>query len=170
MCTETATSTLVLKKKPRIRNLTSVGVCTIIPKVLSEEEEIWGGEGTLPILPDLDVRRSELQNTIQKFLNKKDVSPNLNQKTIDIAKAVADRLPSFALEPDSVYPTALGDIDFEWVFSKDNMLSLEISQNGEIIHSKISKTRGTEKWNGEFPSVVSRWFEDLQVYLNKANG
>ena len=122
------------------------------------------------LMPNLDVRRSELRDTIQKFLNKKDVSPNLNQKTIDIAKAVANCLPSFALEPDSVYPTTLGDIDFEWIFSKDNMLSLEISQDGEIVHSKISKTRGTEKWNGELPSVVSRWFEDLQVYLNKANG
>lgn len=156
-------STLVLEEKPRIKNFTSGGVHTI-----SRTE--GNSENMLERFSNSDVKRFELRNTIQDFLKKEDVSPNLNQDTIDIAKAVADSLPLFAPEPDSVYPTDLGDIDFEWVISKDNMLSLEISQDGEIIHSKISKTRGTEKWNGKLPSVISRWFEDLQVYLNRANG
>lgn len=114
--------------------------------------------------------RDELQEHIQRFLEKEDVSPNLNQKTINIAKEVVDCLPFTAPKPDGVYPTARGEIDFDWVISKDTMLSLGVSPEGRIAYSGISKIKGTERWSNELPSAIRHWFEGLRGYLTKTNG
>ena len=115
-------------------------------------------------------KRDEFQEHIQQFLKKEDVSPDLNQKTIDIAKEVVDCLPSFVPEPGSVYPTARGEITLDWVLSRNNMLSLGISPEGEIAYSGISKIKGTEKWTSQLPSTVLHWFKGASGYLTKTDG
>ena len=114
--------------------------------------------------------RNELQEHIQRFLKKEDVSPSLNQKAIDIAKEVVDYLPPDTPKPDGVYPTARGEIDFDWVISKDTMLSLGVSPEGRIAYSGLFKIKGTERWSNELPSAIRHWFEGLRGYLTKTNG
>ena len=144
----TATATLVLKEE-RPRDFTLGATCTI-PKVLSEKEilkqqvdkvlktygeENWDGEGALPILP----------------------------QTAEIAKNVVEHFPIIGPShlPD-VGPTPHGEIDFDWLISKNMMLTVGVNSEGVISYAGILEIVKNQEWDSKLPLDVLAWFEVLK--------
>lgn len=99
----------------------------------SAGEENWDGENALPILPE----------------------------TVKIAEDVVDLFPSSGFLPE-VSATPHGEIDFDWVISKDIMLTVSVCPAGKIAYSGIFNIQGSEEWNDQLPSDVVCWLTGLQ--------
>lgn len=135
--------------KDEIKNL-SFEASSFIPKISPEKrilkqridqvlgthgKENWDGEGASPILLE----------------------------TADTAKSIVDCFPSMPLThlPD-VVPTPHGEIDFDWLISKDMMLTISAGSKGEIAYAGIFEISKTEQWNYKLPGDVSAWFAALE--------
>ena len=99
----------------------------------SAGEENWDGENALPILPE----------------------------TVEIAEGVVDLFPSSGFLPE-VSATPHGEIDFDWVISRDVMLTVSVCPAGRIAYSGIFNIQGSEQWSDQLPSDVVCWLAGLQ--------
>ena len=141
--------TFVVKEQRRNRDFTFGANCTI-PKVLSEKEvlkqqvdnvlktygeENWDGEGALPILPE----------------------------TAEIAKSVVEHFPIEGSRhlPD-VGPTPHGEIDFDWLISKNMMLTVGVNSKGVISYAGILEIVKNQEWDSKLPPDVLAWFAALK--------
>ena len=107
----------------------------------SAGEENWDGEGALPILPE----------------------------NVEIAESVVDLFPSSGFLPE-VSATPHGEIDFDWIISKDIMLTLSVCPTGKIAYSGIFNIEGNEEWSSQLPSGVVCWLAGLQKMPTETNG
>ncbi len=103
-------------------------------------EENWDREDALPILPE----------------------------NVEIAQSVVDLFPSSDFLPE-VSATPHGEIDFDWIISKNIMLTLSVCPTGRIAYSGIFTIEGSEKWNGQLPSDVVCWLAGLQKMPAETN-
>ena len=99
----------------------------------SSGEKNWDGENALPVL----------------------------SKSVKIAEDIIDLFPSSNFLPE-VSATPHGEIDFDWVISKDIMLTVSVCPTGKIAYSGIFHIQGSEEWSNQLPSDVVCWLAGLQ--------
>lgn len=98
--------------------------------------ENWDGEGALALAPE----------------------------TVDIARKLIDEFPGYVARPD-VAATPHGEVDFDWVFAQDMMLTVSIGPSGEVAFSGLfrgARLNGREPWTGKLPQFVHCCFERLR--------
>ena len=75
----------------------------------------------------------------------------IREEAIEIALKLADTLPAEIENPD-VAATPHGEIDFDWVASRNAMLTLSVNSDGELAWAALFEEfscRGTAPWTGE---------------------
>ena len=90
----------------------------------------------------------------------------LDSDTLKTAQGLVDAFPMSAVvhQPD-ISVTAHGEVDFDWVLSKDIMLTISVCPSGEIAFAGIfedSRLDGKEPWTEELPYFVAMCLERLQ--------
>ena len=88
----------------------------------------------------------------------------LDPVTVDTAQRLIDKFPSYIVRPD-VAATPHGEIDFDWVVSRDVMLTVSICPSKEIAFAGLfhgAQLRGREQWIGALPQFVNCCFERLR--------
>ena len=93
----------------------------------------------------------------------------LEADTVDVARQLIDRFPSYVTRPD-VAATPHGEVDFDWIIDRDVMLTVSISPSKEVVFSGLfydARLNGREPWTGEIPKFVNCCFERLQEARNE---
>lgn len=91
----------------------------------------------------------------------------ITAETVVIAQKLVDRFPSYVASPD-VSATPHGEVDFDWVPSKDVMLTVSIGPSKEVAFAGLfhgTRLNGSEPWNGILPQFVECCFERLYSSL-----
>ena len=91
----------------------------------------------------------------------------LNLTTVRHAVQFADCLP-LNLPPPDVDVSPHGEIDFEWIFSRDAMLSVSLCPDGTIafaVRLPEERTRSTAIWSGDVPISLDAAFKGLRSVL-----
>lgn len=87
-------------------------------------------------------------------------------ETVRLAEKLADLFPG-SVEPPDVSASPHGEIDFDWVSSKNVMLTLCVCPSGEIAFAGLfngSEIRGEEPWaeTDPLPHAVETCFDMLR--------
>ena len=87
-------------------------------------------------------------------------------ETVKIAETLVDLFPEFVFTaPPDVSPTPHGEVDFDWVISRNIMLTVSVCPSEEIAVAGIfgdSDYHKTERWTGDLPSSVRKCFDRLR--------
>lgn len=87
-------------------------------------------------------------------------------KTVAIAETLVDLFPEFMFTaPPDVSPTPHGEVDFDWIISRNIMLTVSVCPSEEIAVAGIfedSDYHKTELWTGDLPSSVRKCFDRLR--------
>ena len=87
----------------------------------------------------------------------------LDVKTVEIAQKLVDEFPGHAIRPD-IAATPHGEVDFDWIISREVMLTVSVCPSGEIAFSGLfqgARLNGREPWMGGLPKFVGCCFERL---------
>ena len=88
----------------------------------------------------------------------------LQQDTVGVAQELINHFPPYIGPPD-VAATPHGDVDFDWVISRDVMLTLSVAPSREIAFAGLfngARVNGCEPWAGALPHFVQCCFERLR--------
>ena len=87
----------------------------------------------------------------------------LDIKTVEIAQKLVDEFPGHVIRPD-IAATPHGEVDFDWVVSREVMLTVSVCPSGEIAFAGLfqdTRLNGREPWMGSLPKFVGCCFERL---------
>lgn len=93
-------------------------------------------------------------------------APALPKQTVDHAKRLVDAFPPFIShipDPD-ISATPQGEIDFEWVLTKNVMLTIGVCPSGEIAFASAyngTRLSGRGAWTGSLRTSVLACLQDL---------
>lgn len=88
----------------------------------------------------------------------------LQHDTVAVAQELIDRFPHYIGAPD-VAATPHGEVDFDWVISREVMLTVSVGPSTEIAFAGLfqgTRLNGSEPWNGVLPHFVQCCFERLR--------
>lgn len=88
----------------------------------------------------------------------------LDPGTVEFAQCLADQLPADVPAPE-IAATPHGEVDFDWVFDSDLMLTVSVGPSGEIAFAGYfhgAKLNGEEPWTGSLPGFVKCCLERLR--------
>ncbi|MCY3879092.1 MAG: hypothetical protein OXF74_07930 [Rhodobacteraceae bacterium] len=80
----------------------------------------------------------------------------VSEETVKVALEVAGKLPANIKDPD-VAATPHGEVDFDWMASRDAMLTISIGSDGTLAWAALFgefKSRGTAPWTGKLVCPV----------------
>lgn len=87
-------------------------------------------------------------------------------QTVAIAEALVGLFPEFVFTaPPDVSPTPHGEVDFDWVVSRNIMLTVSVCPSEKIAVAGIFKDSDyhkTEPWTGDLPPSVRKCFGKLR--------
>ena len=88
----------------------------------------------------------------------------VKQETAEIAKQLISYFPDDIEEPD-VEATPRGEVDFDWILSKEAMLTVSVGPSGDITFVGSFRSvdfNGTEPWANKLPCFIHCGFEQLR--------
>ena len=99
--------------------------------------EGWDGEGALPV----------------------------SAETVSVALKLVDSFPSYLPNPE-VFATPQGEVDFDWVPSREVMLTVSVGASQSIAFAGLfngARLNGSEPWDDVLPHFVQCCFERLRL-------
>ena len=93
----------------------------------------------------------------------------LDVRTVEIAQKLVDEFPGYVIRPD-VAATPHGEVDFDWIISREVMLTVSVCPSGEIAFAGLfqdTRLNGREPWMGSLPQYVGCCFERLRESQNQ---
>lgn len=116
-------------------------------------------------------RREQLRQKIDELLETAGVENwdsegalAVKQETVEIAKQLIGYFPDDIEKPD-VEATPRGEVDFDWILSREAMLTVSVGPSGDITFVGSFRSvdfHGTEPWTGQLPCFVHCGFEQLR--------
>ena len=93
----------------------------------------------------------------------------VHPETVGIATRFVDLVPGDIPDPD-VAATPQGEIDFDWTFSRDLMLTVSVGENSDIAFAGVfdgDRLNGHERWASVIPEGVANCLERLRNCLGQ---
>ena len=115
------------------------------------------------VLGDLLPRRNEWQELKNEIRSLPQKNPLIQEETVVAAKRLVGLLkPHGALPEISVGPS--GEIDFDWMHSKDWTLTLSVCPNREVAHAGIFDIKGSQACDNDYELPI-----EVIAYLEAFN-
>ena len=121
-------------------------------------------------------RRHDLKNEVRSLLESAGVENwdgegtlALSSKTVEVAAKLVDTFPDYIGKPD-VSATPHGEVDFDWVVSNEEMLTVSVGPSADkIVFAGLffeTHLNGSEPWTERLPQFIRCCFERLRRHPN----